>query len=279
MTSFHAYDPRAEPVVAARDRLTVLAETTGGDAEEPRADGRRSSRTPRHAARTTAGGWARRWLPDGMRGVRLDPGRSAALAVGTAALLGAGLVWWLASRPPAEPAPPLPVAAVAESVPSPTTPTNTPSPAPTEVVVSVVGLVSRPGLVTLAPGARVADAVRAAGGQVPTAEVGELNLARRLADGEQVHVGVPPPPGAREGVAGGEGPGAEDGSGGAPGVVNLNSADAEGLRALPGIGPVMADRIVEWRAEHGGFASVEQLRDVDGIGPTRFERLRELVTV
>uniref|UniRef100_UPI0012F6D4C6 SLBB domain-containing protein n=1 Tax=Actinoalloteichus spitiensis TaxID=252394 RepID=UPI0012F6D4C6 len=207
MTSFHAYDPRVEPVVAARDRLTVLAETTGGDAEEPRVEGRRSTGVPRHAARATASGWASRWLPAGVSGIRLDPGRPAALAVGAAALLGAGLVWWVASRPPAEPAPPLPVAAVAESVPSPATPSSTSSPsAPTEVVVSVVGLVSRPGLVTLSPGARVADAVRAAGGQVPTAEVGELNLARRLADGEQVHVGVPPPPGAREGVVGGEGP-------------------------------------------------------------------------
>ncbi|WP_016698614.1 ComEA family DNA-binding protein, partial [Actinoalloteichus spitiensis] len=78
---------------------------------------------------------------------------------------------------------------------------------------------------------------------------------------------------------GGEGPGAGEEFGGAPSVVNLNSADAAGLRALPGIGPVMADRIVEWRMEHGGFTSVEQLREVDGIGPTRFERLRELVTV
>lgn len=138
------------------------------------------------------------------------------------------------------------------------------------IVVSVVGRVARPGLVTLPEGARVADALREAGGPVPDTDIGALNLARRLADGEQIYVGVPAPPGADPGMAASGAPGGTD-------KVDLNTATLAALDTLPGVGPVTAQRIVDWRAEHGQFDSVEQLREIDGIGPSRFAKLKELV--
>jgi len=145
------------------------------------------------------------------------------------------------------------------------------APAAASIVVSVVGRVIKPGLVTLPDGARVADALQASGGAVAGADLAGLNLARRLADGEQIYVGIPTPAGA-------EPMGAP--SAGAPGVadkVDLNSATLAALDTLPGVGPVTAQRIVDWRTEHGRFDSVEQLRDVDGIGPGRFEKLKDSV--
>jgi competence protein ComEA len=136
------------------------------------------------------------------------------------------------------------------------------------VVVSVVGLVTHPGLVTLPTGARVADAVAAAGGLLPGADPASVNLAAVVADGQQVAVGVP-------GAAGGTSAPA-DGSGG---PVNLNTATAEQLDALPGIGPVLAQRIVAYREQNGRFTAVEQLDDVPGIGPSIYDRLAALVTV
>ncbi|GAA1950293.1 hypothetical protein GCM10009754_18690 [Amycolatopsis minnesotensis] len=136
------------------------------------------------------------------------------------------------------------------------------------LVVSVVGKVGAPGLVTLQAGARVADAVRAAGGALPGTDLTGVNLARRLADGEQIVVGGPPAPPAA-------GP-----SAGAPGgKVNLNTATAEELDGLSGVGAVTAKRIIDWRTQHGGFTAVEQLREVDGIGETKFSRLRDQVAV
>ena len=156
-------------------------------------------------------------------------------------------------------APPVLPVAASESAPS----------GETSIVISVVGRVARPGLVTLQEGARVADALQASGGPVPGTDLRALNLARRLADGEQIYVGVPPPPGA-DPVAGATAPGE-------PGKVDLNTATLTDLDTLPGVGPVTAQSIVDWRAEHGRFASVDQLREVDGIGPSRFEKLRDLV--
>lgn len=156
--------------------------------------------------------------------------------------------------------PVLPVAASSESS----------SAAEASIVVSVVGLVARPGLVTLSEGARVADALREVGGPAPGADLGALNLARRLADGEQIYVGVPTPPGAEPAPA----------ASGAPGVaekVDLNTATLAALDTLPGVGPVTAQRIVDWRAQHGRFDSVDQLREIDGIGPSKFAKLKELV--
>jgi competence protein ComEA len=167
--------------------------------------------------------------------------------------------------------------------PSPTTPPDQP------VVVSVVGLVTTPGLVTLTPGARVADAVTAAGGALAGADMIGLNLARHIADGEQVVVGLSPAPGAPAALgssvtAGSTGSSAPEatssGAAAPPGQpVNLNTATVEQLDALPGVGPVTAAAIVAWRSAHGSFTSVDQLGDVDGIGPARLDKLRTLVRV
>jgi competence protein ComEA len=137
-------------------------------------------------------------------------------------------------------------------------------------VVSVVGLVARPGLVTLPSGSRVADAIEAAGGLLPEADPAAVNLAAVLADGQQIAVSAP---GATTSAPG---PGAGTPQGG---PVNLNIATAADLDALPGIGPVLAQRIVSYRDQQGRFTSVEQLDDVPGIGPSIYDQLKPLVTV
>ncbi|MFJ4921882.1 helix-hairpin-helix domain-containing protein [Streptomyces sp. NPDC088725] len=142
------------------------------------------------------------------------------------------------------------------------------------IVVDVSGKVGRPGVLRLPAGSRVADALRAAGGVSAGADITGLNRARVLTDGEQVLVGVPVPAGAAAGVADGGGGG---GGAGPPGPVGLNSATAEQLETLPGVGPVLARHIMDYRAENGGFRSVDQLREVSGIGDRRFADLRPLV--
>jgi competence protein ComEA len=218
----------------------------------------------------------RRLLPEAWRGARLDPGRPAATALALvaigAALVAAIGVW--SQRPRAEPVDTLPVvsAAAPARTPSPT-PAATPTPAPAgPLVVSVAGKVRHPGLVEVPAGARVADAVTAAGGPLPGVELSGVNLARKVSDGEQIAVGVPPAP-----DAGGAGGTPETGPPAGP--LDLNRATAEQLDALPGVGPVTAERILEWRVRNGRFTSVEQLREVDGIGERRFSQLRELVRV
>jgi competence protein ComEA len=138
------------------------------------------------------------------------------------------------------------------------------------VVVSVVGLVARPGLVTLPPGSRVADAITAAGGLLPKADPATVNLAAVVSDGQQIAVGVA---GAPPGPAG---PSAAPAAGG---KLDLNTATAAELDALPGIGPVLAQRIVDHRTQHGPFRSVDELDDVPGIGPAIFGELAALVVV
>ncbi|GAA2154523.1 hypothetical protein GCM10009826_14740 [Humibacillus xanthopallidus] len=161
-----------------------------------------------------------------------------------------------------------------------------PSPSGAEIVVHVVGQVVRPGLVRLRQGARVADAVAAAGGARSGADLAALNLARLVVDGEQLHVPKPgevvAPPVARSGSAGGSGTvggggagGGGGGSGGGP--VSLNTADLAALDSLPGVGPVLAQRILDWRAEHGRFTSVDELGEVSGIGDKLLGRLRPQV--
>jgi competence protein ComEA len=190
---------------------------------------------------------------------RLDPGRRGALAllvVGLlAALVAGGAV--LRGRPQELVVPE--VQHVGEPLPG-----TTEQPQSAEVVVSVGGLVVRPGLVRLPAGSRVDDAVRAAGGLTSGADPGLLNLARKLVDGEQVLVGVEPPAGTPAAAPGG--------------LVDINSATASDLQALPGIGPVLAERVIEWRTEHGGFRSVDQLREVPGIGESKYAALKSKVT-
>ncbi|MFB7080559.1 helix-hairpin-helix domain-containing protein [Streptomyces sp. NPDC056308] len=142
------------------------------------------------------------------------------------------------------------------------------------VVVDVSGKVRKPGVLRLPSGSRVADALRAAGGARPGADLAGLNRARVLMDGEQIVVGVPPGP-AGTGGAGGVAPGA--GSGPVAGPVSLNQATVEQLDTLPGVGPVLAQHIIDYRTQHGGFRSVDELREVNGIGDRRFADLRPLV--
>ena len=240
-----------------------------------------------------AGGWlirlVERWVPAGWRAARLDPGRPGATAVVVVAALAAVTaaigVWW--DRPVAEPPPAL-TSAAPVSPPGPGDPAASPGPparATAPLVVSVAGKVRRPGLVRLPDGARVADAITEAGGPLRGADLTPLNLARRVADGEQILVGVPPPPdasGASPGSAptaagAGAGGGVEGGAG--PGRIDLNRATVEQLDTLPGVGPVTAQRILAWRAAHGRFGSVDQLREIEGIGERRFAQLRDQVTV
>jgi competence protein ComEA len=136
-----------------------------------------------------------------------------------------------------------------------------------QLIVDVTGAVRRPGLVHLAQGTRVADALAAAGGATAKADTGLVNLAAPLADGEQVVV-------PSRGAAGAAAPAGPDAP---PAPVNLNTATVEQLDALPGIGPATAAKIVDFRQEHGFFHSVEELDAVPGIGPARIEQLKGLV--
>jgi len=142
-------------------------------------------------------------------------------------------------------------------------PSDGPAPADAEadLVVHVGGEVAEPGLYTLPPGSRVADAVEEAGGALPEADLDLLNLARALVDGEQILVGVPPPPGTSV-----NGPPGSDGAAGAGALVDVNRADGALLETLPGVGPVIAENIIAYREAHGPFSSVDDLINVDRIG-------------
>ena len=195
-------------------------------------------------------------MPEVLRDARFDPGRRGAAALGLVGLLAAVVAGalLLRGRPSEQP---LTVPAVLGQPSS--------RPGGPELVVDVTGKVRHPGLVHLPVGARVDDALRAAGGLLPGTPTGLLNLARKLVDGEQVLVGVGLAPGA--------------GGSATAGLLDLNAATAQDLDALPGIGPVLAERIVAWRTEHSRFASVDQLREVDGIGEAKYSSLKAKVTV
>lgn len=142
------------------------------------------------------------------------------------------------------------------------------SPAGAQIVVDVGGRVRHPGLVTLPAGSRVADAIAAAGGPLRPADLARINLAARVSDGQLLLIGVP---GASAEATGGAG------SSGGP--VDLNSATVDQLDALPGVGPVLAQRIVDWRQTHGGFRTIDDLQQVPGIGARKFSDLKALVVV
>ena len=192
--------------------------------------------------------------------------------------------WWvLSGRPEQQAVPPVSLSSVSPASPAPTaatptasgaTPTGSASGTPAEqVIVDVAGKVRHPGIVTLPVGSRVADALEAAGGARPGVDLTTLNLARVLVDGEQLLVGltpaiVPSSPGATasaDPLAGG--------------LVNINTADQVTLETLPGVGPVTAQAILDWRADNGTFTTVDELLEVDGIGEVTLDELRDLVTV
>src|SRR6266566_1795423 len=152
--------------------------------------------------------------------------------------------------------------------PLPLPPVTTAPAAPAKVVIDVAGAVRRPGLYRLAQGARVADALRRAGGATRRADLSLVNLAQLVSDGEQVIV---PRRGAPAAAAAG---GGADGAPTATGPVHLNSATVEQLDTLPGVGPVTAHKIVDYRAKHGAFTSVDELDAIPGIGPARLDQLR-----
>ncbi|ORB18785.1 ComEA family DNA-binding protein [Mycobacterium noviomagense] len=239
-----------------------------------------------------------RWLPDGsahtgagwLARIRADPGRAGVIALAAIAALAVLVTVFtvLRNRPAPVMSAKLPPVEMVSSASR--SPTASPSPkADQPVVVSVVGLVHKPGLVTLAPGARIADALSAAGGAMDGADTIGLNMARQLGDGEQIVVGIAPAKGqpaalgssVTSGTPGTPVTSSKPGSASPkPGeVIDLNTATVQQLDTLPGIGPVTAAAIVAWREANGKFTSVDQLAEVDGIGPARLEKLRPLVRV
>lgn len=207
---------------------------------------------------------------------RLGPVGPAHLRVVVTAAVAAGvlLTWWLVAERPrtSDVDRPLEVSARADPAPAPSDgPASTA--ASGEVVVDVAGQVRRPGIVTLPAGSRVFEAIERAGGIDGALEEPTINLARVLVDGEQILVGVDPALPAAPAAAG-TGTAAP---GGAP--VDLNAATLEQLDALPGVGPVTAQAILQWRTENGRFTTVDDLLDVTGIGEKTLEDLRDLVRV
>ncbi|SEG86255.1 competence protein ComEA [Actinacidiphila yanglinensis] len=192
------------------------------------------------------------------------------LALGVVLVVAAGLAvqhYW-AGRPRSVRVPPPPAIAAAPPSASP--------PPPPELTVDIAGKVARPGLRHLRKGARVADALTAAGGPLPGTDTTALNLARPLADGEQILVGIAPPPSTADaGTGTSAGAAASGGSPASP--LHLNTATEPQLDALPGVGPVTAQRILTYRTQHGAFTSPGQLQQIPGIGPRRFATLQPLV--
>lgn len=206
------------------------------------------------------------------------PPWAVALAAGT---LVVAVVAFLVLRPSPRPAPlTLPKAVPSGSAPgaADAPPPPAPAAAPEVVTVHVAGQVQHPGVYAVGAGGRVTDAITAAGGPLPEADLDQLNLAAKLADGDRVYVGkkgeMPPVGSAAGAVAGGTGTPTTR-----AGPLDLNTATAEQLDALPGVGPATAKAIVDYRTRHGRYRSVTDLLEVPGIGPAKLEALRPLVRV
>ncbi len=178
------------------------------------------------------------------------------------------------------------------------TPVTTDQPLPPQkLCIHVAGKVKAPGVYELEPGSRIKDAVKAAGGSLPKADLESINLAEKLEDGQQIYVAAqgqikPPalsvvrggesskPKASAKGESGGKGKsGPQKLSTPGQGTVNINSAGLEELQRLPGIGPAYAQRIIDYRTQHGRFQSIDELDEVKGIGPKKLEKLRPYVTL
>ncbi|MGH3459769.1 helix-hairpin-helix domain-containing protein [Aeromicrobium sp.] len=194
----------------------------------------------------------------------------ARVLVTIAVAAGVLLTWWLlAERPRTSSPEALSLSTAASAAPGTATPSAEVS-ASGEVVVDVAGKVKRPGIVSLPAGSRVHEAIAEAGGVRGKADTSTINMARVLTDGEQILVGVAP-------VAG-PAPASASGSAAAGARISLGSATLEQLDTLPGIGPVTAQAILDYRSEHGAFTSVDDLLDVKGIGEATLADIRDRVT-
>jgi competence protein ComEA len=237
----------------------------------------------RHARASRAGGtrrlgsWVGDQVPATLRGrAGLEPG-PVLLVVALVALAVAATAYVVlrtGGDSEAVPHRPTLVNAPQESpvVPSPAATGASPAGAE-DVTVDVAGKVRRPGLATLPAGSRVADALQKAGGPRGRVDLSALNLARILVDGEQILVGRPAPAG---GMAAGASTAAPDPAGA---LVNINTATSEQLDTLPGVGPVTAQKILDWRGAHGAFSSVDELLEIDGIGDKTLAELAPHVTL
>ncbi len=236
--------------------------------------------------RESAAGWLGDRIPATLQGrIGLGAGHLTVLAalVALAAVLTA---WWViraSSRPVDVVARPGPAAAATDLAAVPdssalavtpvgSVPSGSPGP-PGEVVVDVAGKVRHPGIETLPAGSRVVDAIEAAGGVRRGVDLTSLNLARVLVDGEQLLVGVAGVPGAAAAAA------AAPASAGPGALVNINTADQMALETLPGIGPVTAASILDWRSQNGWFSSVDELLEVSGIGDATLADIAPYVTI
>ena len=276
-------DPTSEPLLEL-----VVAEDEAGERG-----------AAEHGAAGSTGGDAGAGYPDGdVRATRFrwrTPWRAAVLVAVIAALVVGWNLWQSAvgsstSEPLGSAGPVDEQPGTAGAGQSPGTPQPPASASGAEgngsvVVVHVAGAVHKPGVVSLPQGSRVFQAIEAAGGAAADAAPDGLNLAEVLSDGVRVYVptvGEPAatsvvPSSSQAGAGGAVGTTASGTSAGAK--ININTASAEELGTLPRVGPVMAQRIVDWRKEHGSFASVDELDAIDGIGPKLMESLQKLVTV
>lgn len=240
---------------------------------------------------TRSGPWgvlAEKWVPEPLRGARVDPGRRGAIFLSALAALAAAVaavgVWWSRPQPvpllsagisaavPDPGAAPGPPPAVSRAGTGPDTASDVVPDGGGPVLVSVTGHVRSPGLVTVPADARVADAITAAGGALDEADLTGINLAARLVDGMSIVVA---------GTASTVDPGNGSTAGGTPGpaLININSADSTALQQLAGVGPVTAGAIITYRTDHGPFTDLEQLQEVPGIGPATFARIAPHVTL
>jgi competence protein ComEA len=217
-------------------------------------------------------------LPDTFRG-RVWMGSSQLAVVAVVAAVGLAVTcWWLVRGATSEVPAPVSVSSPRAALATPTGAAGDPSAvaaatggaAPrTRVVVDVSGKVRRPGIAVLRSGARVVDAIRAAGGARPGVDLTALNLARVVTDGEQIVVGGAPAVAVTSAASGSP----------VTGLVDINTADETTLESLPEVGPVTAQSIITWRTQHGGFSSVDQLLEVDGIGDATLAKLTPYVTI